>query len=449
VVVCDGFVGNVVLKLTEGLVSTMFGLLKEQFSRTWTTKLGAAMVMPGLKELKRQLDYTEYGGAPLLGVNGVSIICHGSSQAKAIRHALRAARECVASDFVRKMANRFPKICLQERKQRMTNNNLRSVGIIGTGSYAPEQVITNQDLAKFVDTSDEWIVSRSGIRERRIAAVDEATSDLCAKAAERALNAAGITAADIDLIIVATATPDMQFPSTACLVQEKLQAWPAAAFDLGAGCTGFVYAVSVASQFIATGMYSTILVVGGETLSRILNWQDRNTCVLFGDGAGAAVLRPVEAGRGILAIDLGADGRGGVLLKQPAGGTRMPATLETVEANLHTLQMQGKELFKHAVRAMGDSAAACLAKAGVTTAELDWCIPHQANKRIIDATVKRLDLPADKVYINLDRYGNVSAASIPIALDEMVSLGKIKQGNLALLVAFGTGLTWGSIVLRW
>ncbi|NPV25862.1 MAG: ketoacyl-ACP synthase III [Firmicutes bacterium] len=327
--------------------------------------------------------------------------------------------------------------------------SLRSVGIVGTGSYLPERILTNQDLERMVDTSDEWIVTRSGIRQRRIAADDEATSDLCVKAAERAMQAAGVTARELDLIIVATATPDMLFPSTACLVQERLAACQAAAFDLAAGCSGFVYAVSVATQFIATGVYNTILVVGGETLSRIVNWQDRNTCVLFGDGAGAVVLRPVEAGRGVLSLHLGADGQGGGLLKQPAGGSRLPASIETVQANLHYIHMQGTEVFKHAVRAMGDSAIVCLNKAGVTVAEVDWCIPHQANQRIIDATVKRLGIPPERVYVNLDRYGNVSAASIPIALDEVNSQGWIKPDDLVLLVAFGAGLTWGSVLLRW
>ncbi|MGI6224708.1 MAG: beta-ketoacyl-ACP synthase III [Peptococcales bacterium] len=329
------------------------------------------------------------------------------------------------------------------------NNNLIPVGIIGTGSYVPEQVVTNKDLEKIVDTDDEWIVTRTGISERRKAESHIATSDMSVLAAQKAIESAGITPEDIDLIIVATITPDMIFPATACLVQEKLGAKNAGAFDLSAACTGFIYGLSVASQFIATGMYKYVLVVGAETLSRVLNPADRNTLILFGDGAGAAVLGPVEAGSGFLSFDLGSDGSGFNLLYQEAGGSRCPASLESVELGKHYMVMHGQDVFKFAVRIMGEASLKALGKAGLGKESVDYLIPHQANIRIVDAAVKRLQLPTDKVYINLDKYGNMSGASIPVALDEAVRNKKIKKGDLVVLVGFGAGLTWGACVLRW
>jgi 3-oxoacyl-[acyl-carrier-protein] synthase III len=326
---------------------------------------------------------------------------------------------------------------------------MRSVGILGTGAYLPEKVLTNHDLEKMVDTSDEWITSRTGIRERRIAAPDQASSDLAVKAAERALEHAGLTAEDIDLIIVATVTPDMAFPATACVGQDRLGAKKAATFDLSAACTGFLYGITVASQFITTGVYKYALVIGVECLSRILNWEDRNTCVLFGDGAGAAVLGPVEEGYGFLAFELGGDGSGGEQLKLPAGGSRMPASEETVANKLHTVSMAGREVFKFAVRVIGASTEEALKKAGLTKEDIDFLIPHQANIRIIDSAIKRFGLTEDKVVINLDRYGNMSSASIPVALDEAVRHGRIKKGDTLVLCGFGGGLTWGSAVIKW
>jgi 3-oxoacyl-[acyl-carrier-protein] synthase-3 len=326
---------------------------------------------------------------------------------------------------------------------------MRSVGILGTGSYVPEKVLTNSDLEKMVDTNDEWIVSRTGIRERRIAAPEEASSDLSVKAAEKALKSAGVSAEEIDLIIVTTVTPDMNFPATACLVQEKLGAKKAGTFDLSAACTGFIYGVSTAAQFIATGVYNHILVVGVECLSRIMDWTDRNTCVLFGDGAGAAVLGPVEEGYGFQSFVLGGDGSGGELLKLPAGGSRLPATEETVKARQHYIYMAGREVFKFAVRVMGSATEEALAKAGLTKEDIDFLVPHQANIRIIDSAVKRLGLTEDKVIVNLDRYGNMSSASIPVALDEAIQAGKIEKGDTVVLCGFGGGLTWGATVIKW
>lgn len=327
--------------------------------------------------------------------------------------------------------------------------NDKSVGIIGLGSYVPEKVVTNHDLEKTLDTSDEWIVERTGIKQRHIAAPDEATSDLATHAAERALAAAGVAAEELDLIIVATATPDMFFPSTACLVQANLKATNAAAFDLAAGCSGFVYGLVVGTQFIKAGLYKKVLVIGAETLSRILDWTDRNTCVLFGDGAGAAVLGETEAGYGVLGVQLGADGTGGDLLKMPAGGSRMPSSELTVAERKHYVHMNGNEVFKFAVKVMGEAVIKALDHAGLQPHDVNYFIPHQANIRIIQSAARRLKLPMDKVMVNIDKYANTSAASIPIALEEAIHDGKVKSGDVVAMVGFGAGLTWAACVLRW
>lgn len=331
----------------------------------------------------------------------------------------------------------------------MPNCNNLSVGIVGTGVYLPETVLTNAELEKMVDTSDEWIRSRSGICERRIINEGEATSDIACRAARMAVQDAGISLQEVDAIVVATVTPDMLFPSTACLVQNGLGLNRVAAFDVGAGCSGFVYAMGIGSQFIKTGMYNTVLVIGAESLSRIINWQDRNTCVLFGDGAGAAVLRPVPEGFGILSLDLGADGSGADLLKLPAGGSRMPVTHENCCSTDHYLNMSGREVFKFAVKIIGESALNALEKAGLDKKDVDCFIPHQANIRIIEAAVRRLNLPMDKVFVNVQKYGNTSAASIPVAVHEAVAEGRIKRGDIIVLVGFGAGLTWGASVIKW
>ncbi|AJQ27465.1 beta-ketoacyl-ACP synthase III [Pelosinus fermentans] len=325
----------------------------------------------------------------------------------------------------------------------------KGVGIIGIGSYAPEKIVTNKDLEKIVETSDEWIVSRTGIKQRHIVEPGVATSSLAALAAERALLDAGVTADEIDLIIVATATPDMLFPSTACLVQDKIKASKAAAFDLSAGCSGFAYGLVTGSQFIKTGLYKKILVIGAETLSTILDWNDRNTCVLFGDGAGAVVLGEVPAGYGILGVELGADGSGGELLKMPAGGSRIPATNESIGQRLHYLQMSGNDVFKFAVKVMGEAAVKALENSGLSHTDVDCLIPHQANIRIIQSAAKRLKLPMEKVVINVDNYGNTSAASIPLAMDEAMKNGRLKNDDIVVLVGFGAGLTWASCVIKW
>lgn len=326
---------------------------------------------------------------------------------------------------------------------------MRSVGILGIGHYVPEKVLTNFDLEKMVDTSDEWITERTGIKQRHIAAPEEATSDLSLKAAQKALEDAGVAPEEIDLVIVATASPDHAFPSTACLVQDRIGAKNAAAFDLSAGCSGFVYSLGVASQMIKTGLYNKALIIGAETLSRIMNWQDRNTCVLFGDGAGAAVVGVVEDGYGVLGIDLGADGSGGKYLYQPAGGSRTPASEQTIADNDHTIHMNGPEVFKFAIQIMGKTAKTALKNAGMKPEELDMLFPHQANLRIISSAAKRLKMPMEKVWVNVDKYANTSAASIPIALCEAQAAGVLKKGDNILLDGFGAGLTWAAIVLKW
>ena len=331
----------------------------------------------------------------------------------------------------------------------MTTKIDRAVGIVGIGSYVPANTVTNKDMEAIVETSDEWISDRTGIKCRHFVADNEHTSDLATKAAERALKDANLTPDDIDLIVVATATPDMLFPSTACLVQHNLNASKAAAYDLSAGCSGFMYSIATASQFIKTGLYKYVLVIGAEALSRLMDFTDRNTCVLFGDGAGAVVLGEVPEGYGILGIHLGSDGGGGPLLSLPAGGTRIPATEESVKNRLHYIHMEGNEVFKFAVKIMGEAAFKALEQAGMQPADVDWLIPHQANIRIIQSAAKRLKMPMEKVVVNVDRYGNTSSASIPIALEEAIHDGRIKSGQTVVMVGFGAGLTWASTVIRW
>ncbi|MCL9663551.1 ketoacyl-ACP synthase III [Paenibacillus hunanensis] len=323
------------------------------------------------------------------------------------------------------------------------------IGIIGTGKYVPEKILTNADLEKMVETNDEWIVSRTGIRERHIAAPDQATSDLAYEAAIKAIETAGLTAADLDLIVVATITPDMSFPSTACILQDKLGAKKAAAFDLSAACSGFVYALGAATSMLQMGMYKNALVIGADTLSRITDYTDRNTCVLFGDGAGAVVIGEVGEGRGFKAFDLGAEGAGGELLKLPAGGSRTPASADTLEAKQHFIQMSGREVFKFAVKVMNTATVDVLNKAGMSKDEIDLFIPHQANVRIINSAMERLNLTEDRVMINVQKYANTSAASIPLALVEAVEEGRIKEGDKVVMVGFGGGLTWGASVIVW
>ncbi len=324
----------------------------------------------------------------------------------------------------------------------------RKVSIIGTGSYVPEKVLTNQDLEEIVETSDEWIYSRTGMRERHIAADNEASSDLGAAAATKAIADAGITVDEIDLIIVATLSPDMFFPSTACFVQDKIGAKNAYCFDLGAACSGFLYAMDTARNMIASGAVNTALVIGSEKMSTFLDWEDRTTCILFGDGAGAAVLQAGGEGRGIMESVMGSDGALADLLSTPGGGSRTPMSHEMLDQKMNYLKMQGREVFKHAVKRMGDTVVQALEKNHISVDEVKCFIPHQANIRIIDAISKRLGV-ADRMYTNVDKYANTSSAALAIALDEAVKDGTIKKGDLVVLTVFGGGFTWGANVLEW
>ena len=332
---------------------------------------------------------------------------------------------------------------------RTSRPHLRTVSITGVGSCVPERILSNGDLERMVETSDEWITTRTGIRERRIAADGQATSDLATEAARRALADAGVRPEDVDLIIVATVTPDMPFPSTACLVQHRLGATRAAAFDIEAACSGFVYALDIASHFVASHTYDTVLVIGAEKMSSVVDWTDRNTCVLFGDGAGAAVLQNRPSAHGLLTTCLGSDGGKASLLELPAGGSACPPTAETVAARRHFLRMDGKETFKNAVTAMVTAANQALERCGLGIGDIRCVIPHQANQRILSAVAERLGARPDQVFSNVERYGNTSAASVGIALDEAVKSGRIQRGDLVLLVVFGAGLTWGAAVIEW
>jgi len=329
------------------------------------------------------------------------------------------------------------------------NQPKRTVSIIGTGSYLPEKILTNQELEKLVETSDDWITSRTGIKERRIAGENEHTSDLAAKAALSAMENAGITAEEVDLIIVATVTPDMFFPSTACFVQTKIGAKNAACFDVSAACSGFLYAIEIAQQFITSHTYDTILVIGAEKLSSIVDWTDRNTCVLFGDGAGAAVLRHRGGGHGVISTFMASDGGLSDILYIPGGGSRFPINKDNAAEHQNCIKMNGKETYKHAVTSMLDAAQKVLADANLDPSALACIIPHQANLRIIEAISDRIKVPMERFMINLDRYGNTSAAAVAIALDEANRTGRMKVGDYVLLVVFGGGLTWASSVIQW
>lgn len=331
----------------------------------------------------------------------------------------------------------------------LTLASQRSASVLGTGSYVPERIMTNAELEKMVETNDEWIRTRTGIRERRIGAPHETTSDMAAAAAQSALENAGITAGELSMIICATVTPDMFFPNTACFVQAKIGAPQAVCFDVSAACSGFLYAMEIARQFIAVGTYKTILVIGADKLSSIVDWTDRNTCVLFGDGAGAAILQHREGARGIITTSMGSDGRLADILYTPGGGSAAPITTENVDQKLSTIRMNGRETYKQAVKAMMESSQQALRQAGVTIDQIKCIIPHQANLRIIEAIADRLEVSLERFHINLDRYGNTSAAAVAIAFDEAARQQRFQRGDLILLVVFGGGLTWAASVVQW
>ena len=322
--------------------------------------------------------------------------------------------------------------------------------IVGTGAYSPERVVTNAELEKLVETNDQWIVERTGIRERRIAAADEATTDMAIVASERALAMAGVDAKDLDLIVMGTITPDMPWPSSAAVLQGRLGNKKAFAFDVSAACAGSIYALSIADQYVSSGIARNALVIGAEMLSKIVNWKDRNTCILFGDGAGAMVLKPTDdPQRGIQSIHLHADGSQWGILHQPAPGSRRPLTRELVESGGHYLYMAGREVYKFAVRALVEASHEALAANHLTASDITWVIAHQANKRILDATLQRLEIPASKCWMNLERYGNTSSASVPTTLDEANRAGWLKPGDTILVMAIGAGMAWGTGIIRW
>lgn len=324
-----------------------------------------------------------------------------------------------------------------------------TAGITGIGTHVPKKIITNLDLEKLVDTTDEWIRTRTGIAERRVVSDGENASDLAVKSAEKALQMAGVRKKDVDLVLVATASPEMIFPSTSCQVSYKLGIKNVPAFDISAACSGFVFGLAVATQFINTGTYRTVLFIGTEALTRFVDWSDRNTCVLFGDGAGAVVLQPADEGYGVLASFLSSDGSGAELLKIPAGGSIMPGSEDSVRNRMHSIKMNGNEVFKFAIYAMEDAARKVLEMAGAKMGEVNFVIPHQANKRIIEAAVSRLEIDPSRIVSNIEKYGNTSTASIPLALEEIWREGKLKRGDLIMFVGFGAGLTWGANLIRW
>lgn len=327
--------------------------------------------------------------------------------------------------------------------------NTRYAHITGWGMAVPEKILTNKDLEKIVDTSDEWIVSRTGIRERHIAGANESTASLASKAALRALEVASLHPGDLDLIIVSTSSPEHIFPATACLVQDRIGAVKAGAFDLLAACTGFIYAVNLGAQAIKANGAENVLVIGSETLSRIVNWRDRNTCILFGDGAGAFVMQASEEPGGVISAVMRSDGSGGDLLSLPAGGSRYPASMQTLYDGLHYIQMNGREVFRFATRVLAEASQQTVQAANLTMDDIQLVIPHQANQRIINAAARGLNYPMDQVMVNLDRYGNTSTASIPIATIEAVQQGRLNPGDKTVMVAFGSGLTWGAALIEW
>ncbi|MCS7254021.1 MAG: beta-ketoacyl-ACP synthase III [Armatimonadota bacterium] len=331
----------------------------------------------------------------------------------------------------------------------MRGSKLRAAGVKGIGAYLPERILTNADLEKLVETSDQWILERTGIRERRIASKDETAATLGTRAAIEAIKDAGINPTDVQCIITATITPDYFFPATACLIQDAIGATGAAAFDLLVGCTGFVYGLVIASQMVSYGAFDNVLVIGADVLSKFINWRDRHTCVLFGDGAGAAVISQIDDDYGLLGFDIGSDGSLSKLLRIEAGGSHRPASLMTVLEEAHSLTMNGSEVFKFAVRAMSDSTRRALQACGLDVEHVSLFVPHQANMRIVRAAAERLQIPIERIFTNVEKYGNTSAASIPIALAEADKLGRIKRGDIVVCTSFGGGLSWASCVLRW
>jgi len=442
-VVCDGFVGNVSLKTTEGLAHMMGKFLTQEFKRSWLTKAMALCALPVLKSFKKRLDPRRYNGASFLGLRGIVVKSHGGADKVAYLSAIHVAIEEARSGVLRRIAEQLeiehiqPKNC----RNKFTGYTMIFSRIAGTGSYLPAKILTNAELESMVDTTDEWIFARTGIRERHIAAKTEFTSDLGFAAAKQAIEAANIDPQSIDLILVATTTPDRVFPSTACLIQNQLGIKNnCPAFDVQAVCSGFVYALAVADSMIKSGAVKTALVIGAETMSRITDWTDRSNCILWGDGAGAVVLQASNEA-GIISTHLHADGSYEKLLNVPSGVSKQEGD--------KTVKMEGNAVFKVAVNTLDQIVDETLTVNGLQKSDVDWLVPHQANIRILQATAKKLDMNMDKVVVTVDKHGNTSAASIPLALDVAVRDGRIRRGDVLLMEAFGGGFTWGSALIKY
>jgi 3-oxoacyl-[acyl-carrier-protein] synthase-3 len=451
VTVWDGFVGNIALKTSEGLATMLADYLREEFTRNAFRKVLAVFALPALRSFKRRVDPRRYNGAPLVELKGVVVKSHGGADVLAFRYALRKAYAEAAFGVLDRIAQRIAAMPAPAsgaappaggRGRRPSRPSEMFSKIAGTGGYLPAQVLTNDELSRRVDTSDEWIRTRTGIRQRHIAAADEQTSDLALAAERRALEAAGLAAPAVDLIVVATTTPDMVFPSTACILQAKLGTKNGPAFDVQAVCSGFVYALGLADLMVRSGQARNALVVGAEIYSRILDWHDRGTCVLFGDGAGAVVLVPATE-PGILSTHLHADGHYRDILAVP--GTVANGAI----SGRPLLTMEGNAVFKFAVKVLAEVCHEALTANGLPASAIDWLIPHQANLRIMEATAKKLHLPLDKMITTVDKHANTSAASIPLALDLAVRDGRIRAGHHVMLAGVGGGFTWGSTLLRW
>ena len=445
VVVTEGFTGNIALKTAEGTARQVATYLREALSRTWRAKIGYIFASQAFGRLREKMDPNKVNGGVFLGLNGIVIKSHGSADAEGISAAIDLAYDMAKFDVQRRIEEDMARFQAAPSRSERGSGMKRSV-VVGIGASLPERATTNADLEARMDTSDEWIRQRTGIEQRYIAAEGQTTADLGEAAACAALEDAGLAVADIDMIVLATSTPDHTFPATAVEIQHRLGMTHGSAFDLQAVCSGFIFALTTADAYLQTGAARRILVIGAETFSRIIDWEDRTTAVLFGDGAGAIVLEAQEGigmsnDRGVLTSHLRSDGSHKMKLYVDGG----PSSTGTVGH----LRMQGREVFKHAVAMITDVIEDAFAATGLSADDIDWFVPHQANRRIIEASAKKLDISAEKVVITVNRHGNTSAASIPLALHTAVSDGRIRRGNLVLLEAMGGGFTWGSVLLRW
>jgi 3-oxoacyl-[acyl-carrier-protein] synthase-3 len=440
VVVCDGFVGNVILKFSESIYSFLAHLVRDEIRRGVMAKAGALLMKRAFSSVRSQLDYAEYGGAPLLGVKGVVIISHGKSSRRAIRNAILVAarRSTPTSTATSKSNSTWDPPC---RRSSLGPRASSDRSLTCPIACSPTRSGTNGGDLRRVDHAHRH-------QQRRLVAPDQACSDLATIAAERALEMAGVAASDLDGIFLGTVSGDMHFPATATIVQDRIGATNAAALDVSAACSGFIYGLNLAHAMISAGSMERVLVIGAEVLSKFVDWQDRSTCVLFGDGAGAAVLEACGPGEGVLSTYMKSDGSLADLLCIPGGGSRIPVNEGSAADRLHYIKMKGDGVFKFAVRAMQDAARVVLDEAGFSIADVKFVVPHQANIRIVDAVAERLEVPKERMIVNLDRYGNTSSATIPIAYDELVRSGRLEPDDLVLFTGFGGGFTWGAVLFR-